>query len=284
VHVYGDTADDRLEIGLDAAGTTGNSFTLAASTNSTGNVSAATLIGGGYRHEWLTGGDEIPSFTFEIGHSKLITPMFFRHLGTVMESLSFEMAQEGPANSTVQLVAQGEEKAAASIDATPDAYPLKRFSQGRSFIRRGGVPLAGVTAGNLTFSNNLERVRVIRDDGKIEVADPTFASCTGVMSLRFDATLVAEAASGRVALEYGFLMGRGPGAHLRAVPGVPAEAEVRSLRPRPASRPASTGAPPMTSERCHAPRPAAQRHRQLSLIIPWSHARPENGGLRRNER
>jgi hypothetical protein len=57
-------------------------------------------------------------------------------------------------------------------------------------------------------------------------------ACTGVMSLRFDgATLVAEAASGRVALEYGFLMGRGPGAHLRAVPGVPAEAEVRSLGP-----------------------------------------------------
>jgi hypothetical protein len=45
------------------------------------------------------------------------------------------------------------------------------------------------------------------------------------MSLRFDgATLVAEAASGRVALEYGFLMGRGPGAHLRAVPGVPPQA------------------------------------------------------------
>ena len=122
--------------------------------------------------------------------------MFFRHLGTVMESLSFEMGQEGPANGTVQLVAQGEEKAAASIDATPDAYPLKRFSQGRGFIRRGGVPLAGVTAGNLNFSNNLERVRVIRDDGKIEAADPTTATCTGVMSLRFDgATLVAEAAT-----------------------------------------------------------------------------------------
>ena len=228
------TTDDRLEIQFDTAGTTGNSFTLAASANSNGTVSAATLTGGGYRHEWLSGGDDIPSFTFEIGHPKLVTPVFFRHLGTVMESLAFEMGQEGPANGTVQLVAQGEEKATATIDATPDTFALKRFSQGRGFIKRGGVPLAGVTGGSLTFSNNLERVRVIRDDGKIEAAEPTIATCTGAMTVRFDgATLVAEAANGDpVAVEYGFSHGRGLVAHLRAVPGVPAEAEVRRLRSR----------------------------------------------------
>ena len=205
------TADDRLEIEFDTAGTTGNTFTPAASANSGGTVSAATLTGGGYLHEWLSGGDDIPSFTFEIGHPKLITPVFFRHLGTVMESLSFEMGQEGPANGTVQLVAQGEEKAAVTLDATPDAFALKRFAQGRGFIQRGGVPLAGVAGGNLTFSNNLERVRVIRDDGKIEAAEPTFASCSGAMTVRFDcATLVAEAANGEpVALEYGFAMAEG---------------------------------------------------------------------------
>lgn len=205
------TADDRLEIELDTAGTSGNTFTLAASANSSGTVSAATLAGGGYRHEWLSGGDDIPSFTFEIGHPKLITPVFFRHLGTVLESLAFEMGQEGPANGTVQLVAQGEEKVAATINATPDSFALKRFSQGRGSIQRGGVPLAGVTGGNLTFSNNLERVRVIRDDGKIEAAEPTFASCSGAMTVRFDgATLVAEAANGDpVALEYGFSMAEG---------------------------------------------------------------------------
>ncbi|HYN40033.1 MAG TPA: phage tail tube protein [Rhodospirillales bacterium] len=205
------TADDRLQIQFDTAGTTGNSFTLAASANSNGTASAATLTGGGHMHEWVSGGDDIPSFTFEIGHPKLMTPVFFRHIGTVMESLSFEMGREGPANATVQLVAQGEEKAASTIDATPDTFAPKRFSQGRGFIRRGGVPLAGVTGGNLNFSNNLERVRVIRDDGKIEAADPTIATCTGAMTVRFDgATLVAEAANGDpVALEYGFSMAEG---------------------------------------------------------------------------
>ena len=205
------TTDDRLDIQFDTAGTTGNSFTLAASANSNGTVSAATLTGGGYRHEWLSGGDDIPSFTFEIGHPQLITPVFFRHLGTVMESLALEMGREGPANGTVQLVAQGEEKATATIDATPDTFALKRFSQGRGFVKRGGSPLAGVTGGSLTFSNNLERVRVIRDDGKIEAAEPTIATCTGAMTVRFDgATLVAEAANGEpVALAYGFTMAEG---------------------------------------------------------------------------
>ncbi len=205
------TTDDRLEIEFDAIGTTGNTFTLAASANSTGTASAPTLTGGGHRHQWLSGGDAIPSFTVEIGHPQLITPVFFRHLGTVMESLAFEMGREGPANGTVQLVAQGEEKAGATIDTTPQSFALKRFSQGRGFITRGGVPLAGVTGGNLTFSNNLERVRVIRDDGKIEAAEPTIATCTGAMTVRFDgATLVAEAANGEpVALEYGFSMADG---------------------------------------------------------------------------
>ena len=39
--------------------------------HSNGTVSAATLRGGGHRHEWDSGGDAIPSYTFEIGHPQL---------------------------------------------------------------------------------------------------------------------------------------------------------------------------------------------------------------------
>ena len=217
-------------------------------------MSAPTLTGGGYRHEWLSGGDDIPSFTFEIGHSKLATPVFFRHLGTVMESLAFEMGREGPATGTVQVVAQGEEKATATVDATPDTFALKRFSQGRGFIKRSGVSLAGVTGGSLTFSNNLERVRVIRDDGRIEAADPTIATCTGAMTVRFDgATLVIEAANGDpVSFEYGFSMAEGWELSFELF-------RVFLAKPKyavpAASRPALTGAPPTTRARapCCAP-------------------------------
>ncbi|GER08848.1 hypothetical protein GCM10007972_24830 [Iodidimonas muriae] len=168
-------------------------------------------LDGTFTHVWESGAGDIPSFTLEIGHPKLVTPVFFRHPGTVVESLQVEMGQEGAANARLQLVAQGEESAAATIDAAPGTYVLKRFSQGRGFIRRGGAALAGVTGGSFTFSNNLERVRVIRDDGKIEAADPTTASAEGAMTVRFDgATLVAEAANGDpVALDYGFTMAGG---------------------------------------------------------------------------
>jgi hypothetical protein len=202
------TSTQTLVIVFDVAGPTGNAFTISASAAA---ASAPTLTGGGYAHVWESGADDIPSYTIEIGHPKLTTPVFFRHLGTVMESINFEMGQEGPANARLQLVAQGEERFAATVDASPEAFSLRRFSQGRGFIRRGGSALAGVTGGSLTFSNNLERVRVIREDGKIEAADPTFASAEGSMSVRFDgATLVAEAANGDpVALDYGFTFPEG---------------------------------------------------------------------------
>jgi hypothetical protein len=197
------TGTQTLVITFDTSGVTGNAFTIAASAAA---VSAATLTGGGNAHLWNSGADEIPSYTFEIGHPKLATPVFFRHTGTVMESLAFDMGQEGPANGRIQLVAQGETTAATTIDGSATSYSLRRFSQGRGSIKRGGANLAGVTGGSLTFSNNLERVRVIREDGKIEAADPTFASAQGTMTVRFDGqTLVNEAMNGDpVSLEYGF--------------------------------------------------------------------------------
>ena len=68
-----------------------------------------TVKGGGYRHVWDSGGDAILSHTIEIGHPRLVTPVFFRHLSTVAESLAFKIGQEGSANAKLQLVAHGGE-------------------------------------------------------------------------------------------------------------------------------------------------------------------------------
>lgn len=201
-----------LTVTHDTAGTAGNAYTLAASATSNGTPSYTSLRGGGYLHVWESGGDDIPSRTYEFGHGKLITPKFFRNMGTVLESLNFEMTPTGPANATVQAVAQGEEEFSASVDDTPTAFTDRtRFSQGFGSIKRDGVLLAGVTGGNFTFSNNLERVRTIRDDQKIEAADPTVATATGQITLRFDgATLFAEARDGTpVTLQFGFRMAAG---------------------------------------------------------------------------
>jgi len=168
---------------------------------------AVTTGAGPYTHVWQSGSDTIPSYTFEVGHPKLTTPVFFRHAGVTMESLAFDMGTEGPANGKVVLVAQGETLAGSTIDATPrTAYAPGRFARGLGYIKKGGEQLASVTAGTFLFSNTLERVRTIRPDGKIDGADPTIANCSGSMTVRFDGTtLVAEAASGApLVLEYGF--------------------------------------------------------------------------------
>jgi hypothetical protein len=63
----------------------------------TGLFGAPTTTGSGpYTHVWQSGADTIPSYTIEIGHPKLATPVFFRHTGVVFESLNFEMGIEGP--------------------------------------------------------------------------------------------------------------------------------------------------------------------------------------------
>nr|CAX84093.1 uncharacterized protein [uncultured bacterium] len=195
----------------DSPGAAGNTFTLAASASSNGTPSGATLVGGTSRHVFTSGAETLPSLTVEIGHPLLATPVFFRHTGTMVDSLDFDLGKEGAANATCKLVAQGEDSFSTSIDAAPEPFALTRFSQGKGYIKRGTSFLAGVTAGRFSFSNTLERVRTIRDDGKIDGADPTIATVKGSITLRFDgATLLAEAASGDpISLEYGFTSGSG---------------------------------------------------------------------------
>jgi hypothetical protein len=83
------------------------------------------------------------------------------------------------------LIAQGEAPLAAPSITVPSAIPCAASVKG-GYIKRGGTPLAGVTGGSLTFSNNLKRARVIREDSKIETADSTSASTQGTMKVLFN--------------------------------------------------------------------------------------------------
>lgn len=97
-------------------------------------------------------------------------------------------------------------RGAGTIDSGPDSFTLRRFSQGRGTIKKGGSPLAGVTSGTFTYTNTLERIRLISGTNVVDALDPALAAVTGSLSVRFDgATLVAEATDGdAVSLEYGY--------------------------------------------------------------------------------
>jgi hypothetical protein len=56
---------------------------------------------------------------------------------------------------------------------------FSRISQFQGSIKRAGSPVGNLTGCSVTYSNNLEKIETIRDDGLIEGADPTIAALTG---------------------------------------------------------------------------------------------------------
>ena len=210
-----DAANDQLDIEFDTAGVTGNTWTLAASISPAANAarSAATLLGGGYRHVFTAGG-ATPSKVLEIGHPQLATPNYRRFLGVNVNDLNFTMSPRGTVAARVNLVGQQRVNAAASIDASPtnlDASDVfRRFAQAHGAIKVGGVNLANVTAGEFNFTNSPDVVETIRADGLIDGVDMGEARPSGSMTVRLSdsasqATLDAAFASqSPVVLQYGF--------------------------------------------------------------------------------
>ncbi len=159
---------------------------------------------GTYDHVFVSGG-VLPSLALEVGHTGLTVPKFFRHVGAKLDTIGFDMARTGPANASISMVAQGETEEATAADGAPLTYALKRFNQGSGSIKVGGSQLANVTGGRFGFSNNLERVETIREDGKIDGADETEATAEGSVDVRFstDSTITdAVAAETPVAMQY----------------------------------------------------------------------------------
>lgn len=74
-----------------------------------------------------------------------------------------------------------------------------------------GTPIGNLTGGQLTYTNNLEKIETIRDDSLIDGADPTIAALTGRIDVRFaDTALIDEAANGTpVDLEFAYTLSLG---------------------------------------------------------------------------
>ena len=189
----------RLLVTHDTAGAAGNAFTLAAAA---AMVSGSTLTGGGNSHVFASGDDDLPSYTVEVGHKQV--PAYFRHGGVVIGSITLEFTRAGPAAATIQCVAQGEERFVTSQGGTPSKLAFKRISQFQGSISRGGTAVANLTAGSLTYANNLEKIETIRSDGRIDGADPTVASLTGSIEVRFADTTLIDLASNGTAVDLEF--------------------------------------------------------------------------------
>lgn len=163
-------------------------------------------LDGTYDHVFTSGGN-LPSLSFEIGHTGLDTPKFFRHAGAKLGELSFDMSRSGPANAQITIIAQAESDAGATIDASPASFALKRFNQGNGSIKMAGSQLGAVTSGSFRFDNTLEAIETIRADGLIDGVDETEAKASGSVTVRYsDDTAIetAVAAETPVTMEYAF--------------------------------------------------------------------------------
>lgn len=192
---------ERLVITHDTSGVTGNGFTLATDIESA-TLSAATLQGGGIKHEFISGKDTLPSYSVQIGMPKV--PAFFMHTGVVINSLALDFQRSGAAAATISAIAQAEKRFASSQGGTPQTLTFSRISQFQGAVKSEGEPIGNLTAASVTYTNNMEKIETIRDDGLIDGADPTIAALTGTIEVRFADTVLVDKASGGIPVDLEF--------------------------------------------------------------------------------
>lgn len=150
---------------------------------------------GVYTHTFTSGNWTLPSFACEIGMPEV--PYYARNTGCVANSISWTMNRSGLITATVNVIAQGETVATTSAAGTLNSMAMTRFGAFNGAIKRNGTLLANITSADVTYTNNLDRIETIRDDGKIDGADPSVAALTGNINVRFaDTTLITQATNG----------------------------------------------------------------------------------------
>lgn len=147
---------------------------------------------GPYTHTFGSGAPILPSMAIEIGHPDV--PFFSMYSGVKANELEINMQRKGLITAKVGLIAQGETNGAATSGGTPTTPTLERFGSFNGAVQRNGVPLASIVSANLRYSNALDRVEVLRDDGKIDGLDEGVASLGGQLVARFDGSALFDQA------------------------------------------------------------------------------------------
>lgn len=155
-------------------------------------------------HTWTTGSWTLPSMSIELGLPEV--PHFAMYRGCVVDTLGWSMQRSGLTTMDVGLIAQTEVKASASAAGSPTSFGLTRYGPFHGSILRNGTALASMVSADIRYSNGLERVETIRNDGMIDGVDPGIASLGGSLVARFaDSTLLDQAIAGTaVSLEFAY--------------------------------------------------------------------------------
>ena len=124
-------------------------------------------------------------------------PSYGMNFGVMADKLAIQLQRSGLLNATVSCIAQGETRGASSLAGSPTEAAIERFTPFTGQVKRDGVPLGNVVSGKFNYANGLDKVEVIRSDGRIAGADPGMVAATGQAVVRFaDTTLLDLAVAG----------------------------------------------------------------------------------------
>jgi hypothetical protein len=155
-----------------------------------------------FQHVFVSGAASLPSNSIEQAMPDV--PNYAVSSGVRADTFQIDFSPSGAATATVTLIAQGSTRSNTSSAGTPTTRDYTAFNKAQGIIRRNNNALAQITGGQLSFSNGIEIVRTIRNDLKIEGADPGLSRATGQVTSRFaDTTLLNDAINNTaIALEF----------------------------------------------------------------------------------
>lgn len=146
-------------------------------------------------HTFQSGGWVLPSMSIEIGMPEV--PFYGMTRGAVLNQLSWTMNPRGLITASAGLMAQTEVPGTVAATGTLQQLVMSRFTAFQGSLLRGGSALGNVVSAQVTYANNLDRIEVLRGDGLIDGLDPSRASLTGTIDVRFDnQTLLTDAING----------------------------------------------------------------------------------------
>jgi hypothetical protein len=195
-----------------ALGPGGNARTLATNAPTRPTLSGATLSGGANSHTWFSGAQALPSMSIEDQLPDV--PFFGMNYGARINSFQVQAQRSGLLTASLNIMAQGETIAVTAQSGTLTEFVLERFGQFQGEVRRNNVALGNVISAELTYSNNLEAVEVIRSDGRIADADPGIIALTGNITTRFEDRVLLDQATNRLPCELQFRWAAGAAASL----------------------------------------------------------------------
>ena len=163
---------------------------------------------GKYAHTFNSGAAALPSSSIEIGNPDM--PIFSTNYGAVVNQLKIGMARSGMLNAALSLIAQGETNPGnASVAGALTLLQGPRFAQATGSIEIDDVVAGDIVSADLAYSNNLDKVEVIREDGRIGGVDPGVARGSGTIRTRFTSRAFLDKARAKtpVKLKFGWKIG-----------------------------------------------------------------------------